>query len=272
MPGLIGNQLGVRQLRHCTAVRAVMALGCVCLVWLHASQQLDHVFSHAPAAATSAAPKMPLASALSQPFFMPSALAIATRKEATPSSGYTWATVTAALGFVALIAHGTDKNSKGSAFAGGGCSVINVGDQLSAQHVDPEGTEPPRVVMYGKNPRKYVRPSERTRLDWARHARRNSAAKQRFLFKPDGTVWRKQPGLNHLKSKKSVAKRKRLSKMVQLTKGENKRVWKMTGKRARPQRADEMIMRKFNSQRLREHLGLSDHGWGTALFTPSKGR
>jgi len=164
------------------------------------------------------------------------------------------------------MAHGADKTSKGNAFVGGGCSIINVRDQLSAQ-MDLEGKGPPRVIMYGKNPRKYVRPVDRKSIDWRRHGRRNGAALKRFLYKPDGTIWRKQAGLRHLKSKKKPDKLKRLAKMVQLTPAEARRAYKLTGKRRRIPRADEMIMRKFNSQRLREGLGTSDRGWGTALWT-----
>merc|ERR1712032_1682890 len=264
MPSTIGHPLGVRRWRRCTQVPTVAAFACVCLVRLHASQQLDPAFAHTPVATTSA-PKMFSVSALSQPLSKPIASAMNTPKAAASSSGYVWATVATAIGFAAILSQGRDTNFKGNSLVGGNCKVINIGDKLSAPHVDLEGKEPPRVIMYGKSPRTHVPYSKRKSLDRERHHRRNSAAKVRFLFKPDGTIWRKQAGLRHLKSKKKKDKLKRLSKMVQIAPGERRKIWILTGKKYRPPKPDELIMRKFNEKLLKTGDGKSDRGWGTAL-------
>jgi len=89
---------------------------------------------------------------------------------------------------------------------------------------------------------------------------------KRFLVRPDGTMWRRQPGLRHLKSKKSPAKLKRLKRMVRITRDEYRRVSILTGKRPPVPKASDYIMRKFNEAREKKHLGMSDRGTGTAFF------
>mmetsp|Transcript_50980 Transcript_50980/g.157800 ORF Transcript_50980/g.157800 Transcript_50980/m.157800 type:complete len:249 (+) Transcript_50980:55-801(+) len=148
-----------------------------------------------------------------------------------------------------------------STFTGEGSSVAALG-LYAGDVVD----EPPPTTMFGVQRRPWVRPCKRTAREWRRHNRPNSAAKQRFLIREDGTIWHRQAGLRHLKSKKSKKQVKRLKRMVRVTKDEYKRVSKLLRIKIRKPRADEYIMRKFNEARLTKGLGMSDHGVGTALF------
>merc|ERR1711972_915812 len=98
------------------------------------------------------------------------------------------------------------------------------------------------------------------------HQRRYStAAKRRFLVMPDGRIWMRQAGIRPLKSKKKPQTLKRMQKLVMITPRMHKRVWQTLGKRPPALKAEDFIMRKFNQQRWRDHLGTSDHGTGTAL-------
>merc|ERR1712061_702088 len=90
--------------------------------------------------------------------------------------------------------------------------------------------EEPRTIMFGINRRKHVRISKRKWKYWVHGRRKNSAAEQRFLFKPDGTIWHRQPKSRHLKSKKSPAHLRRLKAMVRLTRKDYKRIKKLGGK------------------------------------------
>mmetsp|Transcript_17946 Transcript_17946/g.54094 ORF Transcript_17946/g.54094 Transcript_17946/m.54094 type:complete len:273 (+) Transcript_17946:56-874(+) len=155
-------------------------------------------------------------------------------------------------------------NAKEGTLAGAACDALALTDVLSASTGLTDSQ--PRIVMNGVKHRPHVRIAKRTYKDWLRGRRRNSAAKKRFLVKADGTIWRRQPGLRHLKSKKSPAKLKRLRKLVRITRDEYKRVQILTGKRPPVPKAADFIMRKFNEAREKKHLGLSDRGIGTALF------
>merc|ERR1712050_147197 len=88
-----------------------------------------------------------------------------------------------------------------------------------------------RIVMFGITPRPHKRICERTWKDWRRGKRRNAAALQRFLFREDGTVWRKQGKQRHFKSKRSPAHNKRLKRMVRVVRMEYRRVQVLTGRR-----------------------------------------
>lgn len=126
----------------------------------------------------------------------------------------------------------------------------------------------PIVAMCGVKRRVYVRPSEYTQQDRNRNKAKNSAAKQRFLIREDGTIWRNQAGaFRHLKSKKTPAHLKRLSRMVRVHDKFYKRMLQVLHYRPPSPKASDYIMRKFNEARLKDHLWTSDRGVGTALFT-----
>lgn len=148
--------------------------------------------------------------------------------------------------------------------ADAGCSLVTKSDLCGAQ-IGLAG-EQPRIIMFGRTPRPHVEIRHRTYKDWRRGRRRNAAALQRFLFREDGTVWRRQGKSRHLKSKKTPAHLRRLKHMVRVTHKEYRRVRLLTGKKVPIPKAEDFIMRKFNQNRAKHHLGTSDRGIGTAMF------
>jgi len=185
---------------------------------------------------------------------------LAPQRRGFPSSGLLWAVAVA--GLAAATAARTKATEKGGALVGITCQDFTAGCSARPRIVEVK----PRIIMFGVKRRVHVRICKRTLKDWTRGRRRNSAAKKRFLVRPDGTIWRRQPGLRHLKSKKTPAKLKRLKKMVRITKDEYKRVERLLGFRPKSPKAADYIMQKFNEARLTKGLGLSDRGTGTALF------
>merc|ERR1719401_2237680 len=119
---------------------------------------------------------------------------------------------------------------RGGSFAGAGCNKVTVSNLISAQPGATAQGEEARIVMFGINRRTYVRIKDRRWRNWLHGRRWNSAAKQRFLFKPDGTVWHRQAKQGHLKSKKSPAHLRRLKAMVRITRKDYKRIKKLCGK------------------------------------------
>merc|ERR1740138_1019407 len=119
--------------------------------------------------------------------------------------------------------------------------------------------------------RKHVQVRHRTKKDLQYGHRRTSAAAKRFLIKrlPSGaiTVWRRQGGLRHAKGTKSRNRLRRLKEMVQMDRVFYKRLKVLLGIHFKPPQACDYIMRKFAKTRKRDHLGMSDHGVGTAMWT-----
>jgi len=124
----------------------------------------------------------------------------------------------------------------------------------------------PVVAMAGVKKRPHVRIKDRTFKEWNRGRQVNQAAKKRFLIKPDGSIWRRQAGLRHLKSKKTPHHLKRLARLVMITRKHYRRIWKLLHILPKKPKASDLIMRKFNEARLKKGLWTSDRGVGTAMF------
>jgi len=124
----------------------------------------------------------------------------------------------------------------------------------------------PLTVMRGHMRKTYVRNIDRDRK-WYINARRpNSAAKQRVLIMPDGTMWRRQPGMRHLVQKKSKKRINKLKKLVKMGRPMYGRLQRLLGRRPRTQTPEDFIMRKFNERRLSHHEGMSNEV-GMAMWT-----
>lgn len=178
-----------------------------------------------------------------------------------------WIASAGLLGAAAAAARGTRRRSSGSSqgmtFSGAPAATA-VANLASAQ--PGYAGEESVIAMCGVKKRPHVRIKDRTLKDWMRGRRKNSAAKKRFLIKPDGSMWRRQAGLRHLKSKKSPAHLKRLGRMVRIDRKAYGRIGALLGRIPRKQTAADFIMTKFNEARANKHLWTSDRGVGTALF------
>ena len=150
-------------------------------------------------------------------------------------------------------------------FAGSGSELVEV--QNSHEAFDGEVRCEPKVAMCFIQTRKYVRIRDRDYTYLRRGKKPNKSAKKRFLIKPDGTVWRRQAGLRHLKSKKTPAHLKRLSRMVPIKKSYYKKLWQLIKYKPPTLTAADFIMRKFNEKRLHKGEWTSDRKVGTALWT-----
>merc|ERR1712014_518488 len=108
-----------------------------------------------------------------------------------------------------------------------------------------EADEESAIIMnaFKRGPYKVVH--KRSYKEWRKHNRTNTAWKTRLLWMPDGTCWRRQKGLRHLKTKKRNRRLKRLAKLVMIRKQERKRVFRMTGRRVATPTAATLIRRKF---------------------------
>merc|ERR1712039_498153 len=137
-------------------------------------------------------------------------------------------------------------------------SIVGFGSAQRGEEADDEAEESRIIMFNAKHRRGHTNNMDRTSKDWARHNRRNSAAANRFLWMPDGTCWRRQKGVRHLKSVKSKRRLRRLNKLVKLTKPEKRRVFVLTGRRIRAPKADMLIRRKFPESRLNQGKGMSD--------------
>merc|ERR1712113_826341 len=97
---------------------------------------------------------------------------------------------------------------------------IACGKQTGTLNLQTSGTEleEPRVIML---------PHQRRRMGWIpeckkgywevkKRSRPMTSAANRFLIRSDGTVWCRQPGLNHLKNRKSKEWIIKRSKLVQV--------------------------------------------------------
>jgi len=113
--------------------------------------------------------------------------------------------------------------------------------------------------MQGVKNMVHVRVSERNFKLNRRFARRNMAAKKRFLIKPDGTVWHRTPGLRHLKTKKTKRLLQIKRRMLKVTNPKDKiRIGKLLGHRFPRATMADYIMRRFHEARLRKEKGLGD--------------
>eukprot|EP00933_Yihiella_yeosuensis_P001512 TRINITY_DN102493_c0_g1_i1.p1 TRINITY_DN102493_c0_g1~~TRINITY_DN102493_c0_g1_i1.p1 ORF type:complete len:253 (+),score=44.93 TRINITY_DN102493_c0_g1_i1:84-842(+) len=141
-------------------------------------------------------------------------------------------------------------------------------NQLVAQVGDAENAAS-LVTQYGVCKRKRKSPSDRTWRDYKRSNKRmvNQSALYRFLVKPDGTIWKKSPGLRHLKQKKSGTRIRRLKKLVLIKPQEYKRVRKVLGIKHRPPKASEFIMREYDPALIKAGKGLWNNGTGSAMWT-----
>lgn len=166
-----------------------------------------------------------------------------------------------------LVAAACRRGGRSGGLVDGTAAAGHLGGTLLPLASDEGFHELSRVVMFGVKRRPHKLIHLRTYTDWARGRRHSSAAKARFLVREDGSIWRRQAGLRHLKSKKSPERRKRLKKMVRITKREYKRVQATLGRRPPPLRWQDLIMRKFNQARLKKHLGMTDRHVGTAMWT-----
>eukprot|EP00929_Paragymnodinium_shiwhaense_P021709 TRINITY_DN1408_c0_g2_i1.p1 TRINITY_DN1408_c0_g2~~TRINITY_DN1408_c0_g2_i1.p1 ORF type:complete len:266 (+),score=76.12 TRINITY_DN1408_c0_g2_i1:139-936(+) len=124
------------------------------------------------------------------------------------------------------------------------------------------------VAMAGVPKRKHVRITERTRTDLRRGIsfKAQKSAKVRFLIKQDGSIWRRQAGLRHLKSKKTPKHLKRLSKLVKVDKKWYTFLQPLLKHKPAKTKVSDLIMRKFNEQRLKKREGLSDRHVGHSLW------
>lgn len=150
-------------------------------------------------------------------------------------------------------------------FAGSGTKVVAV--QNACVQCDDELRTESRVAMGYVAKRPHVRIRDRSFKEKRRGHQVNKSARARFLIKPDGSVWRRQAGLRHLKSKKTPVHLKRLARMVPVKKSYHKTLWRLIHYVPPTLRASEYIMRKFNEQRLHKGEGMSDRGVGTAMWT-----
>mmetsp|Transcript_24320 Transcript_24320/g.53541 ORF Transcript_24320/g.53541 Transcript_24320/m.53541 type:complete len:576 (+) Transcript_24320:44-1771(+) len=145
-------------------------------------------------------------------------------------------------------------SSSGGAFAG--TSTPSVGQTKGL----------PLTVMRGHMRKTYVRNIDRDRKWYIKARRPNSAAKQRVLIMPDGTMWRRQPGMRHLVQKKSKKRINKLKKLVKMGRPMYGRLQRLLGRRPPTQTPEDFIMRKFNERRLTHHEGLSNEV-GMAMWT-----
>ncbi|CAE8592801.1 unnamed protein product [Polarella glacialis] len=177
-------------------------------------------------------------------------------------SAFLWA---ATLGAAAAAARAARSRTGSGTLTGSGSAQVIASNLLVAQLGDAVDSE--SLITMGQVPRRpHVRISERGFKEWSRGHRQNSAAKKRFLVKPDGTIWRRQCGLRHLKSKKLPAHLKHLKRMVRITRGQYKRVQSLLHIHIKSPLSSDFIMRKFAECRAKDHLGTSDRGVGTAMF------
>merc|ERR1712060_711422 len=127
--------------------------------------------------------------------------------------------------------------------------------------------EEPRIIML---------PHQRRRLGWIPPKKRSywekrkgyggmTSAKARFLIRADGTVWCRQPGLNHLKNKKTQDWIKKRSKLVQVK--DRRKIQKVLNYTMPDFGLDNHIMKKFAAYRRGRGRGISDLGVGTTLWT-----
>eukprot|EP00931_Biecheleriopsis_adriatica_P082862 TRINITY_DN5634_c0_g1_i3.p1 TRINITY_DN5634_c0_g1~~TRINITY_DN5634_c0_g1_i3.p1 ORF type:complete len:248 (-),score=33.51 TRINITY_DN5634_c0_g1_i3:107-850(-) len=174
------------------------------------------------------------------------------------------------LGAAACIRLAQRGRSANGILTGSGNAHSVASNLLIAQLGDADDSQSP-VVMGGIIHRPHVRICERTHKDWLRGRRRNSAARQRFLirWRDDGSVhsvWRRQAGLRHLKSKKNPKRLKRMKRMLRIRPCEYKRVNLLLNIKLKGPRASDYIMRKFNAARSKDHLGMSDNGTGNRIW------
>merc|ERR1712232_506259 len=146
---------------------------------------------------------------------------------------------------------------------------IACGKQTGKLNLQTNGTEleEPRVIML---------PHQRRRMGWIPNNKKSywekrkgnkglSSAKARFLIRADGTVWHRQPGLNHLKNRKTKKWLQKRAKLVQIK--DRRKVQKILNYTMPEFGLDNLIMRKFAAFRVGLGKGMSDNGVGTSLWT-----
>merc|ERR1712060_237247 len=127
--------------------------------------------------------------------------------------------------------------------------------------------EEPRVIML---------PHQRRRMGWIPECKKGyweirkrgkpmTSAVARFLVRADGTVWCRQPGLNHLKNRKTQDWIKKRSKLVQVK--DKRKIQKVLNYTMLDFGLDNLIMKKFAAYRKGAGRGISDLGVGTTLWT-----
>lgn len=229
--------------------RVAVGLG-LALVLCGAAVQLPAFLQLAPRTAPPAAPLL-----------QPAPRALPTGVAATAEAAYPGATflVSALLGAAAAIAGRKPirQPRPGATLAGQGSELL-LEEGLGCAQIGVTGSIESLVTMGQVKRRPHMRICERGWKEIRRQNRVNSGAKQRFLQRPDGTLWYIQPGLRHLKSKKSPARRKWLKRMYRVDYTMEKRIGQLLHFRPKRPTAADFIMRKFNEKRSQDHLATGD--------------
>lgn len=229
----------------------VLALGC-CLLQLFVRSQPSAFLNLAPSLLP--APRLSHSAHL-QPQFAESS-------DASRVGAACW--MASILGAAAAVTSSLRSRNSGM-FTGSGSAHVIASNMLVAQEGDAVDCE--SLITMGQIPRRpHKRICEKTWKDWNRGRRVNKAARVRFLIRPDGTIWRRQPGLRHLISKKSPARLRRLRRMVRVRHVQYKRVQTMLKMKIKRPQAEDFIMRKFNERRLNDGLGMKNNV-GTSMWT-----
>lgn len=202
------------------------------------------------------------------PLLQPVRRSVGVATTAEASHGTTFI-VSALLGAAAALAsRNTLKQPRSGTLAGKGSELVMEEGLACAQIGISDGID--SLITMGQVPRRtHKRICDRGWRELKRQNRVNSAAKKRFLIRPDGSMWYIQPGLRHLKSKKSPARRKWLKRMFRVDRSMHRRLRQLLHVVPKPLRAEDFIIRKFNSQRLKDHLSTGDRV-GQMMWTGPK--
>merc|ERR1712060_730396 len=127
--------------------------------------------------------------------------------------------------------------------------------------------EEPRIIMLPHQRRRlgWIPPKKRSYWEKRKGIRGMTSAKNRFLIRADGTVWCRQPGLNHLKNRKTKQEIAKLSKLVQIR--DRVKIQKILNYTMPEFGLDDLVMKKFAAYRKGLGKGMSDLGIATALWT-----
>merc|ERR1712060_490859 len=118
--------------------------------------------------------------------------------------------------------------------------------------------EEPRIIMLPHQRRRlgWIPPKKRSYWEKRKGIRGMGSAKKRFLIRADGTVWCRQPGLNHLKNRKTQDWLNKRGKLVQVK--DRRKIQKILNYSMSEFGLDNLIMRKFAAYRKGLGRGMCD--------------